>query len=182
MTTVKRSVSSFLSAYVIMSLHYVSVSRFLSAYVIVLHGFLYVQLFEVKHKSECRFLLAYVIVLHGFLYVQLFEVKHRCLVFRYIGGIADHHCLNFLFIIAYLLTLPLFAGVSRVRALSSAHTFSSRRISPQQNIVLPILRVPSVPPVNFQNLPPVKKIKYNKMLTYILRSIFLEIPHLELPR
>jgi hypothetical protein len=24
--------------------------------------------------------------------------------------------------------------------------------------------------------------KYNKILTYILRSIFLEIPHLELPR
>ena len=49
-------------------------------------------------------------------------------------------------------------------------------------IFLPILRVPSVPPVNFQNLPHVKKIKYNKILTYILRSIFLEIPHLELPR
>ena len=47
------------------------------------------------------------------------------------------------------------------------------------SIFLPILRVP---PVNFQNLPPVKKIKYNKILTYILRSIFLEIPHLELPR
>ena len=30
--------------------------------------------------------------------------------------------------------------------------------------------------------PPNKKIKYNKILTYILRSIFLEIPHLELPR
>ena len=29
--------------------------------------------------------------------------------------------------------------------------------------------------------PPNKKIKYNKILTYILRSIFLEIPHLELP-
>ena len=28
--------------------------------------------------------------------------------------------------------------------------------------------------------PPNKKIKYNKILTYILRSIFLEIPHLEL--
>ena len=27
--------------------------------------------------------------------------------------------------------------------------------------------------------PPNKKIKYNKILTYILRSIFLEIPHLE---
>jgi hypothetical protein len=50
------------------------------------------------------------------------------------------------------------------------------------SIFLPILRVPSVPPVNFQNLPPVKKIKYNKILTYILRSIFLEIPHSELPR
>jgi hypothetical protein len=30
--------------------------------------------------------------------------------------------------------------------------------------------------------PPNKKIKYNKILTYILRLIFLEIPHLELPR
>ena len=30
--------------------------------------------------------------------------------------------------------------------------------------------------------PPNIKIKYNKILTYILRSIFLEIPHLELPR
>ena len=45
------------------------------------------------------------------------------------------------------------------------------------SIFLPILRAPSV---NFQNLPPVKKIKYNKILTYNLRSIFLEIPHLEL--
>ena len=44
------------------------------------------------------------------------------------------------------------------------------------SIFLPILRVPSVPPVNFQNLPPVKKIKYKKILTYILRSIFLEFP------
>ena len=47
------------------------------------------------------------------------------------------------------------------------------------SIFLTILRVPSV---NFQNLPPVKKIKYNKILTYILRSIFLEIPHLKLLR
>jgi hypothetical protein len=46
------------------------------------------------------------------------------------------------------------------------------------SIFLPILRVPSVPLVNFQNLPPVKKIQYNKILTYILRSIFLEIPGL----
>ena len=30
--------------------------------------------------------------------------------------------------------------------------------------------------------PPNKKIKYNEILTYILRSIFLEIPHLELLR
>ena len=30
--------------------------------------------------------------------------------------------------------------------------------------------------------PPNKKIKYNKILTYILRLIFLEILHLELPR
>ena len=58
------------------------------------------------------------------------------------------------------------------------HTFEPSSGS----IFLPILRFPSVPPVNFQNLPPVKKIKYKKILTYILRSIFLEIPHLELPR
>ena len=45
------------------------------------------------------------------------------------------------------------------------------------SIFLPILRVP---PVNFQNLLPVTKIKYNKILTYILRSIFLEILHLEI--
>ena len=55
---------------------------------------------------------------------------------------------------SYLLTLPLCTGVSRVRALSPAWTGS----------------------------PPNKKIKYNKILTYILRSIFLEIPHLELLR
>jgi hypothetical protein len=35
------------------------------------------------------------------------------------------------------------------------------------------------PPARY---PPNKKIKYNTILTYILRSIFLEIPHLELPR
>ena len=35
------------------------------------------------------------------------------------------------------------------------------------------------PPARY---PPNKKIKDNKILTYILRSIFLEIPHLELPR
>ena len=35
------------------------------------------------------------------------------------------------------------------------------------------------PPAGY---PPNKKIKYNKILTYILQSIFLEIPHLELPR
>jgi hypothetical protein len=49
------------------------------------------------------------------------------------------------------------------------------------SIFLPILRIPSIPPVNFQNLPPMKKIKYKKILTYILQSIFLEIPNLELP-
>jgi hypothetical protein len=45
--------------------------------------------------------------------------------------------------------------------ISHIHLF----LPPQQNFFLPILRVPSV---NFQNLPPVKKIKYNKILTYIL--------------
>jgi hypothetical protein len=44
------------------------------------------------HCITCQYLDFYQhIVLHGFLYVQLFEVKHRCSVFRYIGGIADHH-------------------------------------------------------------------------------------------
>ena len=33
------------------------------------------------------------------------------------------------------------------------------------------------PPARY---PPNKNIKYNKILTYILQSIFLEIPHLEL--
>jgi hypothetical protein len=37
----------------------------------------------------------------------------------------------------------------------------------------------SFPPARY---PPNKKIKDNEILTYILRSIFLEIPHLELPR
>ena len=35
------------------------------------------------------------------------------------------------------------------------------------------------PPARY---PPNKKSKYNKIFTYILWSIFLEIPHLELPR
>jgi hypothetical protein len=70
--------------------------------------------------------------------------------------------------ITYLLTLPLFAGVSRVRALSPAWTGSHARETLISRTHL--------------FLPPNKKIKYNKILTYILRSIFLEIPHLELLR
>ena len=76
------------------------------------------------------------------------------------------------FMDAYLLTLPLFAGVSRVRALSPAWTGSHAR-----ETLIP--RTHLFPPARY---PPNKKIKYNKILTYILRSIFLEIPHLELPR
>ena len=59
-------------------------------------------------------------------------------------------------------SLPRKSLISRMDWVSCAgdinlpHTFSSRTISPP--------------------------IKYNKILTYILRSIFLEIPHLELPR
>jgi hypothetical protein len=45
-----------------------------------------------------------------------------------------------------------------------------------QDINLPHTPFPPARP------PPNKKIKYNKILTYILWSIFLEIPHLELPR
>ena len=37
-------------------------------------------------------------------------------------------------------------------------------------------------PLTFKIFRPWKKIKYNKILTYILRWIFLEILHLELPR
>jgi hypothetical protein len=62
--------------------------------------------------------------------------------------------------------------ISRYSRISYIHTCEPSGGS----IFLPILKVPSVPPVNFQNLPPVKKIKYKKILTYILRSIFLEIP------
>ena len=78
--------------------------------------------------------------------------------------------------IKYMLNSPIYFPWDRVatrgkKCLScffTYHTCESSSVS----IFLPILRVPSV---NFQNLPPVKKIKYNKILTYILRSIFLEI-------
>jgi hypothetical protein len=40
------------------------------------------------------------------------------------------------------------------------------------SIFLPILRVPSFPPVNFQNLPPMKKIKYNKKCAHTSNIIF----------
>ena len=113
--------------------------------------------------------------------LSYFEIIKKCIFFS-----------NKMFLeckISYLLTLPLCTGVSRVRVLSPAWTGSparetliSRTICPQQKMFLPTLRVPSVPPVNFQNLLSVKKIKYNKILTYILRSILLEIPHLELPQ
>ena len=61
-------------------------------------------------------------------------------------------------------------GVSHVRALSPAWTGSPARetLISRTHLFLP------------HDLPPTKKIKYNKILTYILRSIFLEIPHLEL--
>ena len=76
------------------------------------------------------------------------------------------------YIISYLLNLPLFAGVSRVRALSPAWTGSHARetLISRTHLFLS------------HDLPPTKKIKYNKILTYILRSIFLQIPHLELLR
>ena len=74
--------------------------------------------------------------------------------------------------LSYLLTLPLCAGVSRVRVLSPAWTGSPARetLVSRTHLFLP------------HDLPPnkkfshVKKIKYNKILTYILRSIFLKIP------
>jgi hypothetical protein len=75
-------------------------------------------------------------------------------------------------VVTYLLTLPLCAGLSRVRALSPAWTGSSAQetLISRTHLFLP------------HDLPPTKKIKYNKILTYILQSIFLEIPHLELLR
>jgi hypothetical protein len=73
---------------------------------------------------------------------------------------------------AYLLTLPLFVGVSRVRALSPAWTGSHARETLISRTHLFLLH----------DLPPTKKSSTIKILTYILRSIFLEIPHLELPR
>ena len=73
---------------------------------------------------------------------------------------------------AYLLTLPLFSGSLPRKSLISRMDW----VSCAGDINLP--HTP-FPPARF---PPNKKIKYNKILTYILRSIFLEIPHLELPR
>jgi hypothetical protein len=64
----------------------------------------------------------------------------------------------------YLLTLPLFTGVSRMDWVSCAGDIN-----------------PPHTPFPPERPPPNTKIKYNKILTYILRSIFLEIPHLELP-
>jgi hypothetical protein len=54
-------------------------------------------------------------------------------------------------------TLPLFAGVSRVRALSPAWTGSPARetLISRTHLFLP------------HDIPPTKKIKYNKILTYI---------------
>jgi hypothetical protein len=72
---------------------------------------------------------------------------------------------------SYLLTLPLFTGVSPRKSLISRMDW----VSCAGDINLP--HTP-FPPARY---PTNKKIKYNKILTYILRSIFLEIPHLELP-
>ena len=65
----------------------------------------------------------------------------------------------------YLLTLPLCTGVSRVKVLSPAWTGSPARETLISRTISPNKKFPHV-----------KKIKYNKILTYILRSIFLEIP------
>ena len=61
--------------------------------------------------------------------------------------------------LAYLLTLPRKSLISRMDWVSCAG-----------DINLPHTPFP----------PPNKKKKYNKILIYILRSIFLEIPHLEM--
>ena len=66
---------------------------------------------------------------------------------------------------SYLLTLPRKSLISRMDWVSCAG-----------DINLP--HTP-FPPARY---PPNKEIKDYKILTYILRSIFLEIPHLELPR
>ena len=90
--------------------------------------------------------------------------RQRNLGYRGISNYQTHACPK-LILHAYLLTLPLFTGVSRVRALSPAWTGSHARETLISRTTSPNI-----------------KIKYNKILTYILRSIFLEIPHLELPR
>ena len=86
--------------------------------------------------------------------------------------------------VAYRLTLPLCMGVSRVRALSPAWTgspaqetlISRTHLFPQQRFFLPILRVPSVLPVNFQNLPPVNKIKSIKSWPTFCDQYFWKFP------
>ena len=72
----------------------------------------------------------------------------------------------------YLLTLPPFRGSLPRKSLISRMEW----VSCAGDIKLPHRPFPPARPA------PNKKIKYNKILTYILRSIFLEIPHLELPR
>jgi hypothetical protein len=91
----------------------------------------------------------------------------------------------------YLLTLPLCVGVSRIRALSPAWTGSPAR----ETLITPFPPARSPPNTKifsrfwgslpsllstFKIFRPWKK--YYKILTYILQSIFLEIPHLELLR
>jgi hypothetical protein len=52
---------------------------------------------------------------------------------------------------------------------------------PRKSLIFRIDWVSGAGDINLpHDLPWTKKIKYNKILTYILRSIFLEIPHLEL--
>ena len=60
---------------------------------------------------------------------------------------------------------------------------------PRKSLISPIDWVSCAGDINLPHTPfpparspPNKKIKYNKILTYILQSIFLEIPHLELLR
>jgi hypothetical protein len=72
---------------------------------------------------------------------------------------------------AYLLTPPPLRGSLPRKSL----IFRMDWVSCAGDINLPHTPFPPA------RSPPNKKIKYNKILTYILRSIFLEIPYLELP-
>jgi hypothetical protein len=69
-----------------------------------------------------------------------------------------------------------FRTVLKYHTVATVLKYHTVRTVPNYHTVITVLKYHTV-----MTVLPVKKIKYNKILTYILRSIFLEIPHLELP-